>query len=266
MQYDEPAGTLRGAYSYVLCNADAISEPTSTAEVAAAIKAHAAAAAAAKKALKLRVTQRLFHSSAAFTCPAQAAAMVPDPWKAPERQGVYSALLVQNKLNRVLSVDSNARQMRVGPGIQLWQLAEAAAAAGLSVPIGSLPVFGGLTLGGSIAAGAHGSGANAATANAPIDFVTEIVWVDASGSRRVTKRGEYEWNAMYAGLGLVGVMTEIVVQLKPKSHTKFETRFRKSDQNMVSDIEQLLKEVRVGVLVLFCAGLDCLLSGLALGN
>lgn len=131
----------------------------------------------------------------------------------------------------------------MAPGIHLWDLGEAATANNMSLPVGALPVFGGITLGGAIAASAHGSGDGEGVPNTPIDMVQEIVWVDAKGEKHVATKESQEWEGMYAGLGLVGVMTELVVQLRPLSHTKFETEFRKKDDNMVEEIDQLLKQV-----------------------
>ncbi|GBF98974.1 L-gulonolactone oxidase-like [Raphidocelis subcapitata] len=231
--YDEPWGTLRGAYSYVLCHADEIIEPSNTQDVASAIKSLSSRASAAGIRLKVRVTQRLFHTSTAFACPAQPAALVGG--RGDVEGGTLPALFVQSKMQKVLSVDSGSRTLRVSPGITLWELAEAATSAGLSLPVGSVPLFGGLTLGGAIAAGAHGMG-GAGGGDAPVDFVTEITWVDGSGEVRVTKRGDYEFGAFYAGLGLVGVMTELTVQLPYKSHTRVESVLNKPDSNMVDEV------------------------------
>jgi FAD/FMN-containing dehydrogenase len=235
---------MRGAYSYVHCWADRVVEPAGTDDVVSALKDAAGAAAAAGAALKVRVTQALFHSSAPFTCPGQADALAPG--RAPREGGALSVLISQSKMKKVLAVDAGARTLRVSPGIQLWELAEAATSAGLSLPVGSLPVFGGLTLGGALAAGAHGMGDGPGRDSAPIDFVTEIVWVDASGARHVATPRSEEWNGLYGGLGLVGVMTEIVVTLEPESHTRVSTRSKIPDDNMVSDIEGILQQVGVG--------------------
>jgi len=53
-----PPNSYRAQYGYVLCKADALILPTSTAEVAEAIKAYAAQAKAAGKGLKIRVSRK----------------------------------------------------------------------------------------------------------------------------------------------------------------------------------------------------------------
>jgi FAD/FMN-containing dehydrogenase len=240
-QYDQPGGSVRGAYGYVHCFADRVVEPYGTDDVTSALKEASGAAAAAGLQLKVRVSQALFHSSAAFTCPGQDAPLVGG--RAKGEGGKFAVLISQSKMKKVLASDAVSKTLRVSPGIQLWELAEAATSAGLSLPVGALPVFGGLTLGGVIAAGAHGMGDGAGRASAPIDFVVEIVWVDAAGTRRVARPGDEEWNAFYGGLGLIGVMTEILVQLEPESHTKISTKLKIPDDNMVQDVSRILEQV-----------------------
>ncbi|KAI8475771.1 MAG: hypothetical protein J3K34DRAFT_517181 [Monoraphidium minutum] len=249
--FDEPPGTLRGAYSYTLCAPDAVAEPASTDELAAAVRHFAAAAAAANKTVRIRVTQRLFHSSAAFTCPAQAAAPPPSGEPAAGPRGVLAVNIVQSNMARVLAVDKPKLQMRVQPGIHLWALTQEAHAAGMTVPLGSIPVFGSLTLGGVIAAGAHGSGGGPGAADTPMAMVREVVWVDAAGGRRVATPASAEWRAFYSGLGLVGVMAELLLQLAPPSHTAFKTLFHVPDTNIVRDLERYLREDSSSVLLMW---------------
>jgi FAD/FMN-containing dehydrogenase len=61
-------------------------------------------------------------------------------------------------MNKVLAVDHAAKQMRVQAGMLITQLLREATAAGMSVPLGSVPAFGDLTLGGVLVTGAHGTG------------------------------------------------------------------------------------------------------------
>jgi FAD/FMN-containing dehydrogenase len=218
-------------------------EPNSTDDVAAALKAYSAQARAQNQTLKVRLTQRLFHSSAAFTCPAQSESL-PQQGGAANPPSVLAVSIIQNTMSKVLSVDKEALQMRVQPGIHLWDLAQAAGAHGMTISVGSVPVFGGLTLGGTIAAGAHGSGDGPAAADTPMDMVREVVWVDAAGERHVATPASPEWNGLYGGLGLVGVMTEFLLQLNPPSHTRFKSLLKVSDKNMVQDLERILNEVR----------------------
>jgi FAD/FMN-containing dehydrogenase len=67
-------------------------------------------------------------------------------------------LVLHERLNRVLAVDQAKHQMRVGAGMDLKQLSAAATRAGMSIPVGSIPAYAGLTLGGALLTSAHGSG------------------------------------------------------------------------------------------------------------
>lgn len=55
-------------------------------------------------------------------------------------------------------MDKAAFQMRVQAGMLVTALLQEASAQGMSVPLGSVPAFGDLTLGGVLVTGAHGTG------------------------------------------------------------------------------------------------------------
>lgn len=126
---------------------------------------------------------RAFHSTAPFVCPGSAVRThpgwdntpVPIILKAAAGGGaslplsplssavspasnVTSVTLLLDSMNKVLSVDKAANQMRVQAGMLVTHLLEEATAQGLSVPLGAVPAFGDLTLGGVLVTGAHGSG------------------------------------------------------------------------------------------------------------
>jgi FAD/FMN-containing dehydrogenase len=69
-----------------------------------------------------------------------------------------SVTLLLEKMTNVLSVDPVNKQMRVQTGMLITQLLKEATAVGMSVPLGSVPAFGDLTLGGVLVTGAHGTG------------------------------------------------------------------------------------------------------------
>jgi FAD/FMN-containing dehydrogenase len=66
--------------------------------------------------------------------------------------------VLHNKLDKVLAVNSRRNTMRVGAGMDLNKFLKAATAAKMSVQIGSLTAYAGLTLAGLFATSAHGSG------------------------------------------------------------------------------------------------------------
>lgn len=65
------------------------------------------------------------------------------------------------KMNKVLSVDKEARQIKVQAQMTLKGFYDTADAAHLSIPVEALPWWQGLTLGGVFATSSHGTGNNA---------------------------------------------------------------------------------------------------------
>lgn len=117
--------------------------------------------------------RRAFHSTAPFTCPGNSmrthpnwdnkpvpdpSAAAPTPLAISPASNVTTVTLLQDNMNKLLSVDKAAYQMRVQTGMLVTQLLKEATASGMSVPLGSVPAFGDLTLGGVLVTGAHGTG------------------------------------------------------------------------------------------------------------
>lgn len=90
--------------------------------------------------------------------PVDAAAAAQQPPAVSPASNVTSVTLLLDNMNRVLGVDKNKLQMRVQAGLFVTQLLAEAGASGMSVPLGSVPAFGDLTLGGVLATGGHGTG------------------------------------------------------------------------------------------------------------
>lgn len=85
-------------------------------------------------------------------------AAAPAPSAITPASNITSVTLLLDNMTRVLSVDKAANQMRVQAGMLITQLLKEATAAGMSVPLGTVPAFGDLTLGGVLVTGAHGTG------------------------------------------------------------------------------------------------------------
>jgi FAD/FMN-containing dehydrogenase len=77
-----------------------------------------------------------------------------------------------------------------------------------------------------------------------------VTWVDASGGTHTHARGSDELRAMCGGVGVLGVMTELALQLTPPTNTRISTRHLVSDANLAADIDELLKVRGGGVVVL----------------
>jgi FAD/FMN-containing dehydrogenase len=54
-------------------------------------------------------------------------------------------------------------------------------------------------------------------------------------------RDSKEVKLFCGGMGLIGLITELEIQLTPPTHTKLITRYLSKDENMVDDIEKMLK-------------------------
>lgn len=63
-------------------------------------------------------------------------------------------------MNKVLAVNNTDKTMRVQASMMLGELYQHATDAAMSVPLGLMPAWAGLTLAGVMSASAHGSGAN----------------------------------------------------------------------------------------------------------
>lgn len=72
-------------------------------------------------------------------------------------------------------------------------------------------------------------------------MLLEITWVDGQGNIHVSPRNSTAGRALVGGLGLAGVVTELLFQLQGPSHTKLTTRFKQSDINLYQDVKAMLK-------------------------
>lgn len=236
--YLTPAG-YTAAYHYLTCATSAQETPADTAAVAAVVARYYKQAVAGAP-VTLRTSRPRFHSTATFVCPVPDAPVAATATRVATEAGrrALEVGLLQNKLNKVLAVDAAKATMRVGAGMTITELLREATKAKLSVQIGSLPAYAGLTLGGVLATSAHGSGDK--TINSLADTVLEVTWVDGTGKVHVSKPSDPEFKAFNGGIGLFGVMTELLIQLTPPTLTELIT-VKLSDKNLMQDIERLLK-------------------------
>jgi hypothetical protein len=173
--------------------------------------------------------------------------------------------LLTDALDAVLEVQpAPVRRMRVQAGMTIGQLLAAATAVNMSVPLGALPSFAGLTLGGALATAAHGSGPSTLA-----DMVVAATWVDGTGKVHRTSSGtalEVEQDrgsgsgsgsgddhssspllstragrALVGGLGLTGVVTELVLQLTPLTLTHALVALNAPDDTLAADVRDLLR-------------------------
>lgn len=79
------------------------------------------------------------------------------------------------------------------------------------------------------------------------DIVTELTWVDGLGNIHKDSRDSDAGRALVGGLGVAGLVTELLLQLEAPSVTAVETRFKKHDGKLYDDVMDMLK-VRRAVL------------------
>lgn len=180
----------------------------------------------------------MFHSTTSFVCPNQVSS-TPGNGSSARQQKTISVGVLQDRMNKTVSYDPTKHTMTIQAGMKLREFAAEATRVGMSVHVGSLPAYAGLTVGGVLSTGGHGSG-DQATSNI-CDTLISLTWVDHQGNIRKSARHDKEGKMFCGGMGLIGLITELEVQLTPPTHTKLITRYLSNDTNLVDDIEKMLK-------------------------
>lgn len=73
------------------------------------------------------------------------------------------------------------------------------------------------------------------------DIALEFTWVDASGDVHVSGRHSAEGKGLAGGVGLIGIITEIKLQLTPLSYTKAISKNLLPDHNIAEDVKNFVK-------------------------
>jgi hypothetical protein len=74
------------------------------------------------------------------------------------------------------------------------------------------------------------------------DIMTEFKWVNAKGEVLTSARDSPEGRAVVGSIGLLGVVTEVTLQLAPLSNTRFDTVWKRGDGSIAADIVSMLRE------------------------
>jgi L-gulonolactone oxidase len=239
--HNDSSTTLYSSDNYLKCTSDLQVTVASTQEISDLIKLHTSG----KEPVRIRATRRGFHSSMGFVCSGHRGSSHPEYREDTESDDqLTSVTVLLHLMNRVVAVDNDHHQMTVEAGMTLRELTLAAEANHMSVPAGTLSIYGNLTIGGSIMTSAHGTAYRTATSLG--DLVQKLKWVNANGevilSEVQSHHGANEVRALVGGLGLLGIVTEITLQLQPNSQTIVEVRNGLNDATMVADLKKFLQE------------------------
>ena len=113
-------------------------------------------------------------------------------------------------MNRVLSVDLNARTARIQAGIRLRDLNKLLYSKGLGLPmLGSTDAQ---SVGGLVATDLHGTGRDHGFLS---EQVLSLRVMDAAGQSRTVRRGDDLFHAAFGAIGTCGIVTEVELQLVP---------------------------------------------------
>jgi hypothetical protein len=72
-------------------------------------------------------------------------------------------------------------------------------------------------------------------------MIKSVTWVDGAGEVRRSANPSPEFNALSAGLGLTGIITEVTLQLTAPTSAKLVTRYLSNDTSLFEDVEKMLK-------------------------
>ena len=137
-------------------------------------------------------------------------------------------------LNAIVSMDAASQQVRVQPGIKLWDFnQETHKRARLILP--ALQEYADVTLGGMLGNGTHGSSLGQASSSIQ-DYVLSVTYVDGRGAMQIA-RGE-DLDFLATNLGVLGILTEVTLQLQPSFKVQAETSGH-SDQGLADAILDL---------------------------
>ena len=72
--------------------------------------------------------------------------------------------------------------------------------------------------------------------------MVDLTWVNAKGEEYTSSRYSAEGRALVGGVGLVGIITDVTLQLEPATFIRVDTpKFHASDRSLYADIQTMLK-------------------------
>jgi FAD/FMN-containing dehydrogenase len=139
-------------------------------------------------------------------------------------------MLNLDKYNSVLAIDKEAKTITVQSGIKLWELNHVLDINGLAlINLGSINKQ---SIAGAVSTGTHGSGINFSCI---ADQVLSFSLIKASGAKIILNKGEEQFNAAIIGLGTLGIISEVTLQVTEA----FNIHERTFTENFEKVIEKL---------------------------
>ncbi|MCS4142551.1 FAD/FMN-containing dehydrogenase [Salinibacter ruber] len=169
--------------------------------------------------------------------------------------------VLMDRLNRMLSFDSDTGVLRAEAGVRLREILEVFVPRGWFLPV--TPGTKEVTLGGAVAFDIHGK--NHHRDGGISNFVREIELLTADG-KTVTCSPEQNkklFCATVSGAGLTGIITEVALELRPIETAYVAERTLKADD--LGDAFALFEEHEPNYLY-SVAWIDCLASGSSMGR
>ncbi|GJN09659.1 hypothetical protein PR202_ga27684 [Eleusine coracana subsp. coracana] len=200
------------------CRAAEAVYPRTEAELVAAV------ASVVREKRKVKASTAYSHSFPKLACPG----------------GDTGTIISTARLNRVVSVDAERNQITVESGMILKDLFDAAAAAGMALP--NSPYFYGLTIGGLLATGAHGTSLMRKGGAVHEHVIKVRIVTPAPPSERIAGRlaivreigaDDPDLNAAKVSLGVLGVISQVTLQLDPLCKRSLTILRKDSDADLV---------------------------------
>ncbi|KAK1269285.1 hypothetical protein QJS04_geneDACA024087 [Acorus gramineus] len=197
------------------CKAASVARPADESELLSVVSD------ASQKKQHMKVVTVYSHSIPKLSCPG-----------GPDGEGL---VISTENLNSVMDVDPLRVRMTVGGGITLRGLIDAAAENGLALP--HSPYWEGMTLGGLIGTGSHGSslsGKGPAVHEYVVGVRLVVPSTSAGGDGKYARvvglvEGDEELLAAKVSLGVLGVISQVTLQLEPMFKRSITNRVEGDD-------------------------------------